>query len=388
MTNDCAELITDIRRLGRFRRPLNPLTTNSLRVKKGFGTCFFDVLPALAHLGPTRRIAFIRRAPLKFMETTMSAFCRNCGSSLNDSVQFCGKCGTPTTGAPIAKVPSATFNPSNAPAASPSAATPSAAPQGVAAARTGMSTGAKVAIAAILIIFVGGGVAVAGMVYAAHRVSQRVHAIVKGEIQGDDAPNPGSGSGSGSASAGGSSRSASEKGSMGNVCRYLSADTVSSAIGVPIVRAVSEDNACNYFAKGTQAQMTAKHMSSMMATKGADPKTQKMIEGITGALAQSFQTDKAEKSDADNADGTVIVFNFSLDDNNAAAQMSLNRKGMAYVGGGSTQDMPDIADEAFVTGDASIMARKGNTMIRVMYMSCPCNTIAVEPLVKKIAAAL
>ncbi len=241
------------------------------------------------------------------------------------------------------------------------------------------------AIAAILIIFVGGGVAVAGMIYAAHRVSQRVHAMVKGELQGDDSPTPGSGGGTGG---GGSSKSASSKGSMGNVCRYLSADTVGSAIGVPIVRTEPIDNGCNYFAKGTQAQMTAKHMSAMMATKGADPKTQKMIEGITGALAQSFQTDKAEKSDADSGDGTVLVFNFSLDDNNAAAQMNLNRKSMAYVGGAATQDMPDIADEAFVTGDSSIIARKGDKLIRVMYMTCPCNTIAVEPLVQKLAAAL
>lgn len=309
----------------------------------------------------------------------MSAFCRNCGSSLNDNAQFCGKCGASATAAP-APPPSATANVSNAPAASASATTPAT------AAPKGMSTGAKVAIAAILIIFVGGGVAVAGMVYAAHRVSQRVHAVVKGELQGEDNPNPGSASGSGSG--GGGSKSASSDGSMGNVCRYLSAATVGSAIGVPIVRTESIDNGCNYFAKGTQAQMTAKHMSSMMATKGADPQTQKMIEGITGALAQSFQTDKAEKSDADSGDGTVIVFNFSLDDNNAVAQINLNRKGMASVAGGAVQDMPDLADEAFVTGDSSIMARKGKILIRVMYMTCPCNTIAVEPLVQKLAAAL
>jgi zinc-ribbon domain len=313
----------------------------------------------------------------------MSTFCRNCGSSLDDTVRFCGKCGTPTTGAPIPKTPATPPSSSNAPATSASPVTPSLGPQGATAPSKGLSTAAKVAIAAIVIIFVGGGVAVAGMVYAAHRVSQRVHAMVKGELQGDDTSNPGGISGSGGA--GGSSKSASANGSMGNVCRYLSAETVGSAIGVPIVRAVSEDNACNYFAKGTQAQMTAKHMSAMMATKGADPKTQKMIEGITGALAQSFQT---EKSDTDSGDGTVLVFNFSLDDNNAVAQMNLNRKAMAHVGGPAVQDMPDIADEAFVTGDSSIIARKGNKLIRVMYMTCPCNTVAVEPLIQKLAAAL
>jgi zinc-ribbon domain len=314
----------------------------------------------------------------------MSTFCRNCGASLNDTVQFCGKCGTPATGAPIAKTPAASANSSNAPTAPAATPTPTPAAQGAAASPKGMSTAAKVAIAAIVIIFVGGGVAVAGMVYAAHRVSQRVHAIVKGVRGDDDAPIPGRLSGSGGGASGASEKSASH-GSMGNVCRYLSAETVGSAIGVPIVRTESNDNGCNYFAKGTQAQMTAKHMSAMMAGKGADAKTQKMIEGITGGFAAALAP---EKSDADSGDGTVIVFNFSLDDNNAVAQMNLNRKAMAHVGGATVQDMPDIADEAFVTADASIIARKGDKLIRVMYMSCPCGTTAVEPLVQKLAAAL
>ncbi len=39
--------------LGRFRRPLNPLMINNLRVKKSFGTCFFDVPWLVVHLGRT-----------------------------------------------------------------------------------------------------------------------------------------------------------------------------------------------------------------------------------------------------------------------------------------------------------------------------------------------
>lgn len=311
----------------------------------------------------------------------MSAFCRNCGASVSDAVKFCGKCGTPTAGPPVQGVPTNPSNSVNAPnVASPAPIASGQVAGGAAVGSKGMSTGAKIAIAAIVIIFVGGGVAVAGMVYAAHRVSQKFHAIVKGEVAGDDSPASGHG--------GGSSGSSASSGSLGNVCRYLSKEDVGAAIGVPIVRAVSQDNGCNYFAKGTQAQMTAKHMSSMMATKGADPQAQKMIEGITGALAQSFQTDKAEKSDADSGDGTVLVFNFSLDDNAAVEAMKLNRSAMQRVGGATTQDLPDIADEAFVTGDSSIIARKGDKLIRVMYMTCPCNTNAVEPLVQKLAAAL
>jgi hypothetical protein len=309
----------------------------------------------------------------------MSKFCRNCGGMLGDTAQFCGKCGTSTTGAPtpgsaaspvISPNPTLNYSPSAAPA-SPAAAAPGGQAKG-------MSTAAKVVIAAIVVIFIGGGVAVAGMVYAAHRVSQRVHAIVREGLQGDDAHGS-AGGGSGSKAS-----DASSSASLGNVCRFLSKEDVGSAIGVAIVRAESSDNGCNYFAKGDQAQMTAKHMTAMMANKGADAKTQKMIEGITGGFFESVQKDRPDTSDGS---GTVMVFNFSLD-NNAVEQISLNRKAMQYVGGATTQDLPGLADEAFVTGDSSIMARKGNTLIRVMYMTCPCNTTAVEPLVQKLAAAL
>ncbi len=310
----------------------------------------------------------------------MSNFCRNCGGVVGDSVQFCGKCGTPTTGAPTsgnAAVPAisptqfATPNPAVAPAPPVTPVTnPSA---------KGMSAAAKVVIAAIVIIFIGGGVAVAGMVYAAHRVSQRVHAMVKGELQGDDAP--------GSATGGRGSKAAdsSSSASLGNVCRFLSKEDVGTAIGVQIVRAESVDNGCSYYAKGDQAQMSAKHVTAMMANKGADPKTQKMIEGIAGGMFKTFQQEKPDTSDSS---GTVVVLNFSLDNNSAVEQMSLNRKAMQHVGGATVQDLPGIGDEAFVTGDSSIMARKGDKLIRVMYMTCPCNTTTVEPLVEKFAAAL
>jgi zinc-ribbon domain len=307
----------------------------------------------------------------------MSKFCRNCGASQGDTAQFCGKCGTSTTGAPTPGTPTTPASSSNAPAAPAAAAAPRPGFQGATATPKGMSTAAKIAIAAVVIVFVGGGVAAAGMVYAAHRVSQRVHAIVKDELQGDDAP--------GSASRRDGSKTANSSSSLGNVCRFLSKEDVGSAIGVPIVRAESADNGCNYYAKGDQAQMSAKHVSAMVASKGADPKTQKMIEGITGGLFQSFQQDKPDTSDGS---GTVIVFNFSLDNNAAVEQMNLNRKAMQHVGGATVQDMPSVADEAFVTGDSGIIARKGDKLIRVMYMTCPCNTTAVEPLVQKLAAAL
>lgn len=279
----------------------------------------------------------------------MPAFCGTCGTAVEDNSKFCAKCGAPTGGtARVAR--------STSPLAAP---VPSA---------KGMSALAKLGIAAVVIIFVGGGVTLGGMYYAAHRVSDKFHDAVSEKVDATAS----------------SQKSSSSPNSLGNVCRYLSKEAVGAAIGVEVVRAEPVDNGCNFYAKGDQPEMTAKHMSAMMAAKGADAQTQKMIQGITGALGKSFQSDK---QDAGDGSGTVVVFNFSID-TNGVEQMSLNRKAMQRVGGATVQDMPGVGDEAFVTGDGIIIARKGDKLIRVMYMTCPCGTPAVEPLVQKLAAAL
>jgi len=278
----------------------------------------------------------------------MPAFCGGCGTAVEDDSKYCAKCGAPT--GQTERVASST---------SPLAAPPPA--------PKGMSAVAKLGIAAVVIIFVGGGVAVAGMYYAAHRVSEKSHDAVSGRV---DAAAP-------------SQKTSSSPNSLGNVCRYLRKEDVSTAIGVEVVRVEPVDDGCNFYAQGDQAEMTAKHMSAMMAAKGADAQTQKMIQGITGALGKSFQSNK---QDAGDGSGTVIVFNFSID-TNGVEQMNLNRNAMQRVGDATVQDMPGIGDEAFVTGDGIIIARKGDKLIRVMYMTCPCSTQAVEPLVQKLAAA-
>jgi hypothetical protein len=279
----------------------------------------------------------------------MSTFCGRCGTAIEGHSKFCAKCGAATG--------------PTAPAASSTSQVAARVP-----APKGMSTLGKLAIAAVAIIFVGGGVAVAGMYYAVHRVREKFHEAVGGKLD-DVSP----------------AQKSSSPSSLGNVCRYLSKEDVGAGIGVEVVRAESIDNGCNFYAKGDQAEMTAKHMSAMMAAKGADVQTQKMIQGITGALGKSFQSEKNEASDGS---GTVVVLNYSIDNNSAVEQMGLNRRAMQHIGGPAVQDMPGVGDEAFITGDSSIIARKGDKLIRVTYMTCPCGTKAVEPLVQKLAAAL
>lgn len=71
---------------------------------------------------------------------------------------------------------------------------------------------------------------------------------------------------------------------MGDVCRLLSKQDVSKAVGVEIVRTESKDNGCSYMAKGTQQDMTAKHLKAMVADNGADKKTQEIAEKIAGGM--------------------------------------------------------------------------------------------------------
>ena len=51
----------------------------------------------------------------------------------------------------------------------------------------------------------------------------------------------------------------------------------------------------------------------------------------------------------------------------------------------ATGDLTGIGDEAYVAGGSMLMVRKGNTVARFMYISCPCNTDNIKPLAQKLA---
>jgi hypothetical protein len=246
-----------------------------------------------------------------------------------------------------------------------------------------LSTLAKVGIAALVIIFVGGAAGVVGVYYLAHRVSQKIHQVSDGILRSSsDSSTISHGEGSGVA-ASESGRSA-ESGTMGDVCRLLSKQDVSKAIGIAIVRTEPGDNACAYMAKGTKSDMMAKHATAMVAARGADKKTQQMIQAFAGGMGKMFESEKSE-SERDTS-GEVPVLSFSVDQNSADAQMRLNAKGLAVLG--DQQGLPGIGDEAFVSGEGMIFVRKGRNLVRLIYVSCPCGTEQVKPLAKEIADAL
>lgn len=316
----------------------------------------------------------------------MANFCVKCGLPL--SGPFCTKCGADARGV----TQSAQAQPNSAPPQAPQATAtggytgphpdvrPPAAPVPQPAyPKKGMSTLAKLGVAAVVIIFVGGAAGAVGVYYIAHKVSQKYHEV-SDEILGSSSDS------SSKARSGpiGSGNSGSINGSLGNVCRFLRKEDVSRAIGVPIVRTESVDNGCSYIAKGTQEEMTAKHAAAMAGDEGADKKTQRIAEQFASGIFKMTQADKPRPEQ--DISGEVPVFNFSLDQNAAEEQIRLNAKVLGSLG--PQQGLPGIGDQGFLTADGMIMVRKGKTLIRIMYLTCPCGVDQVKPLAKEIVDAL
>jgi len=246
-----------------------------------------------------------------------------------------------------------------------------------------MSALAKLGIAAVVIIFVGGAAGAVGVYYIAHRVSQKVHQVADG-ILGSTSDSTTISHGEGSGSGGSESGHSAGSGTMGDVCRLLSKQDVSKAIGVEIVRTESKDIGCSYLAKGTQQEMTAKHVKAMMADKGVDKKTQEIAEKFAGGMFNVLQSDKP--SSGQDTSGEVPVFTFSIDQHGAEEQMRLNAKVFSNLG--NEEGLPGIGDQAFASADGMIIVRKGKTLVRIMYLACPCGIEQVKPLAKEIADAL
>jgi hypothetical protein len=306
----------------------------------------------------------------------MAKFCVKCGAPLGAG-PFCVKCGADTRQMAGSPQPQAAQTPAQAP---PTQTIPSSSPV---PATQGMSTLAKLGIAAVAIIFVGGAAGAVGVYYVAHRVSQKIHQTADGFLGSSSdshTASDGEGSSLGTSEPG---RSA-ESGTMGDVCRLLSKQDVSKAVGVEIVRTQPKDNGCTYMAKGTQQDMTAKHLKAMVADKGADKKTQEIAEKFAGGMMNAFQAKKPASEQ--NTSGEVPVFVFSLDQHAAEEQMRLNAKVLGNLG--NEQGLPGIGDQAFVSADGVIMVRKGKTLVRIMYLVCPCGIEQVKPLAKEIADAL
>lgn len=304
----------------------------------------------------------------------MNKFCGKCGASVPEHAGFCGACGA--SAQPAA-------SPSSQPAVQP-VPQPTASPAAPAAtAAKASSPWIKVAIVAVVLIFVGGALALGGAIYLAHRVCQKAHEYSRA-VLGETSPTLASVAAEKPRDA----ASPANKSAAGaeDACRLLSKEDVSRAIGVTILETSPTDGGCSYLAKGTSADMTAKHTAAMLGAKGADKKTQGMIEQFAGAIGNNMP--KNATDDTQSADGNAVVLTFGIDANAAEEQMRLNSKVLGMNGMGNVDAIDGIGDEAFSKSDSMMFVRKGDKLIRIMYMSCPCSTDAIKPLAKEIVAHL
>ncbi len=249
----------------------------------------------------------------------------------------------------------------------------------------------KVLVAVVLLIFVGGALAVGGLWYGAHLIKGKVDAA-RAKVLGGADPSSGLGGLLGDSS----SSDDSPGGFKGDPCRFLSKAEVSQAVGLTVIRTEAHDGGCSYIAKGDPADVTAKHLSSMLGGMGADAKTQQMAQKFAGGLfSQQEANDKSLAAEAATGEIPVLVLSFTA--GHAAMEMKANRAAFQHIGGGATGataansatgDLAGIGDEAYVAGGSMLMVRKGNTMVRFTYISCPCNTDNIKPLARTVASRL
>jgi hypothetical protein len=319
------------------------------------------------------------------------------------AARFCNKCGAPAIGTTFCNKCGADLRhsatPTSLPAAIPSTPAPLPTPapsQSMAVPQTPAkgSPLTKILIGFAVLVITVGALAAGGVYYVVYRVKQKVHEVARNVPGLGSSSDNGSSSGdnsimgsiskavSGSGNSGDSGGSGSNGGIRGDACRLLSKEEVGRAIGVEIVATETADGGCSYLAHGNSGDMTAKHMSAMIGTKGADAKTQQMVQGIAGGLFKSMQSDNHEQTSDSN--GNVPVFTFGIDNNSADTQMRLNAKVLGGLGPGQ-EGIPGIGDQAFDEAGAMMMVRKGDKLIRIMYSTCPCGVEAIKPLAKMLA---
>lgn len=303
----------------------------------------------------------------------MARFCGRCGAPIDEASSFCTACGAPATHpaptAPFQEVtPAAVYTPPQS--YSPPAQSYTSPVAVVRPARPAGSSALKILLVVLVVLALGALGVIGTLLYFGHKVVTKIE---------DKA-----------AQVGLSTNSIDGKSTntfTGDPCRFLTTAEVTKAIGVPITGTKSDGSTCEYMAHGTAANMTSKHLSAMAGKRGADRATQKkfqkLAEGIFGA-----QQKNAESADPNEAIETTVL-SVSIDQGSAEAQMKLDSKVLGALGPASgSSKIAGIGDEAFVAADGMMLVRKGDTLVRITYISCPCNTEQIEPLAIKLVAVL
>ncbi|HXM14502.1 MAG TPA: zinc ribbon domain-containing protein [Candidatus Eremiobacteraceae bacterium] len=301
----------------------------------------------------------------------MAGFCRNCGSPLADGQGFCTACGTRVgdVAAKSAAVPPAAAPPPAAPpqAAAPVYATPpaQAAPIAVAPARTEMSPLIKILIAIVITFVAFGAFASIALIYIGHRVHEKATELGLNRPDGEQ-------------------RASDAELRRIDGCKLLPKSAVSAAVHMDIVRAENDggDPGCAYSVAGDPADMTAKHITAMHKSEMSQQQ-QNNVQDFAKSIFKSGNT-----SGPSEHPGEAPVLVYSIDNNAAQLQMKLNRATLGRLGPVGLVAIPGLGDEAFDAYGAMLFVRKGDKLVRIIYMGCPCAQEDVLPLAQTIVAGL
>lgn len=300
----------------------------------------------------------------------MAGFCRNCGSPLADAQVFCTKCGTSASGPPTRPAAQAAPPPAQAAAPPPpppqprAQAAPPVAQAAAAAPSKGGSTLVKVLLGFLVVIFLFGVAGIAGLWYLGHRIKQKAHDMGLDQV---------------------SSTSSGPVLGGTDPCSLLSKEDVGQVVKMEVVRAEStpgSDPSCQYSVMGDYVGMIAKH-AALLQKDQTNEQQRQMIESFTKSIGQSANPQQIDSRHP----GESPVFVFSVGNTGAQATMSMTRMAFGRMGPAFTE-LPGIGDEAFDVGGAMILARKGDKIVRVMYMMCPCTRDDALPLVRKVVGNL
>jgi hypothetical protein len=302
----------------------------------------------------------------------MAMFCEKCGNQLSDTSAFCNACGAPVVrpaafaATPYQDVPQQA---STSVPQQPYTPVRSYVPPAQPAIGAKGGSGLKILLIVLAVLALGAITVVGGILFVGHKVVAKFED--KAAEAGFSVSKPGK----------------TGRTFQGDACRFLTPTEVSKALGVAITGTRSNPASCDYLAHGTAANMTSKHLSAIMKKNGADKATQDKIERFAQGVFNAQQKN-AEAADP-TANGDTAVLTIAFDEDSAQAQMKLDSKVLGALGpaSGST-NLQGIGDEAFVAANGMMLVRKGDTLVRFTYISCPCSTDQIKPLAKKLAAAL
>jgi zinc-ribbon domain len=283
----------------------------------------------------------------------MAGFCTNCGSSLADGQAFCTKCGV--AAGPVAARPAV---PGLSPV-SPEAPAP----------QKSNRTLIKVLLICGAVVLLFGIAGIAGLAYLGYHFKDKIH-----EMGLDDPRNM---QYHGPVLAG------------VDPCTLLSTEDVSQVVKMAVVRAertMGGEVGCEYSVMGDADDLITSHIALLNKTQSTASQRREME-----TMARSFfhsSNRQTGMASAPRHPGEAPVFIFIVDNNAAKMQMGITRTAFGRISPGTLTNLNDVGEDAFDMGNALIMVRQGDNLVRVMYMSCPCTQDDALPLVRKIVASI